>query len=96
METVRPWYGQPSDRGRLKNRTVRPQKLYSVALAVPKIFRGGGIKFVTPTLTKVQMSSVVTFNRNGLGTAGGGRCPRMLDTKQWEVTHWSLSVQRGG
>ena len=24
MEKVRPWYGQPSDRGRLKNRTEQP------------------------------------------------------------------------
>ena len=29
MEKVRPWCGQPSDRGRLKNRTVRITGLVS-------------------------------------------------------------------
>jgi len=60
----------------MKPRLVFPAASSSTETVVCSFSRskdisGGGIKFVTPTLTKVQMSAVVTFNRNGLGTAGG-------------------------
>ena len=71
METVRPWCGQPSDRRRLKNRTVRPQKLYSVALAVPKIF-GGGYKVCNPNPNQGADVLSGDFQQEWFGDGGGG------------------------
>ena len=34
MEKVRPWCGQPSDRGRLKSRNRNPQKAHLWAITV--------------------------------------------------------------
>ena len=57
MEKVRPWCGQPSDRGRLKNRTEHHSSLTDVHSAVLHLLYG------TPWLL-LFVHSLQSFNRS--------------------------------
>jgi len=65
MEKVRPWCGQPSDRGRLKNRTDMDTEKQTGGCFVmrPRSPRGRNTNnSVTVTVTRVCMQTLFTSN----------------------------------
>jgi len=85
----------------MKPRLVFPAASSSTETVVCSFSRskdisGRGYKVCNPNPNQGADVLSGDFQQEWFGDGGGGRCPRMLDTEQWEVTHWSLSVQRGG
>jgi len=64
MEKVRPWCGQPSDRGRLKNKTEQSDNIISIASHV-RIHRQ-----VRPIAMDVPLSVVCRFGDERLADSG--------------------------